>query len=182
MKITFVRHTSVDVPQGICYGKTDVPLAITFRNEREIVKQNLSSEKFEVVYSSPLSRCTILASSIIPENEIRIDSRLQEFDFGDWEMADWNALFESGAGKIWFADYVNTQCPNGESFADQIFRVQSFIGDLQKEKMNDVLVFAHAGTIRAAMCIIQKISPEEAFQIPVGYGQLVTFNFENMCK
>ena len=30
MVIYFMRHTAVDVPQGVCYGQTDVPLKPTF--------------------------------------------------------------------------------------------------------------------------------------------------------
>ena len=26
MVVYLIRHTSVDVPQGVCYGQTDVPL------------------------------------------------------------------------------------------------------------------------------------------------------------
>ena len=33
MKLTFIRHTSVDVPKGTCYGQTDVPLRDTFLQE-----------------------------------------------------------------------------------------------------------------------------------------------------
>lgn len=33
MVIYFMRHTAVDVPQGVCYGQTDVPLKPTFEME-----------------------------------------------------------------------------------------------------------------------------------------------------
>lgn len=33
MKLYLVRHTRVDVPSGICYGQTDVPLADSFETE-----------------------------------------------------------------------------------------------------------------------------------------------------
>ena len=33
MVVYLIRHTSVDVPQGVCYGQTDVPLNPTFEEE-----------------------------------------------------------------------------------------------------------------------------------------------------
>ena len=33
MVVYLIRHTSVDVPQGVCYGQTDVPLKPTFEEE-----------------------------------------------------------------------------------------------------------------------------------------------------
>ena len=42
MRIYFVRHTSVDVPQGITYGQTDVPVNSTFETEAEQVKEQLT--------------------------------------------------------------------------------------------------------------------------------------------
>lgn len=178
MQLTLIRHTSVDVPSGICYGITDVPLAPTFRSELEQIRQKLDGETFDAAYSSPLGRCTKLAAEIIPDNHIRIDHRLTELDFGNWEMAAWNDISESPEGKNWFADYVNTSCPNGESFSDLIRRGQSFLIDLQQTTNNEILIFTHAGIIRALMCILQDKTPEEAFYTQLVYGQIVTFNFQ----
>ena len=179
MKITVVRHTSVDVPKGICYGITDVPLAPTFRGEMEQVRQKLGSTDFDFVYTSPLIRCTSLASEIISNQPIHTDSRLTELNFGDWEMAEWNVLFESENGKAWFADYINTRCPNGESFIDLILRTNLFLEDLRQIAVNRVLIFTHAGIIRAMMCLLQNKTAEEAFHTPLEYGQIITFNLEN---
>ena len=33
MEVTFIRHTSVDVPPGVCYGQSDVPLRDSFEQE-----------------------------------------------------------------------------------------------------------------------------------------------------
>ena len=33
MNIYLIRHTSVDVPKGLCYGQSDVPLRPTFEAE-----------------------------------------------------------------------------------------------------------------------------------------------------
>lgn len=176
MKLTLVRHTTVDVPKGICYGITDVPLAPTFRSEMDQIRQKLDGELFDAAFSSPLSRCTQLANTVITEPETRADSRLTELNFGDWEMMTWDSVSVSAEGKNWFADYVNTRCPNGESFVDLIARADSFLTDLRQTSFCRVVVFTHAGIIRALMCLLDGKTPDEAFRTPLTYGQITTFN------
>lgn len=178
MKLTFVRHTSVDVPKGICYGITDVPLAETFQSESDSIRKKLEGEPFDAIYSSPLSRCVKLAIEIFPNDDFRVDHRLTELDFGDWEMTEWNVIFESAEGKSWFADYVNVRCPQGESCANLIERTDFFLSELKLNSYSNVLVFTHSGILRSMMCLLQHKTPEEAFQIPLEYGQIITFNLD----
>ena len=63
MEVILVRHTSVDVPKGTCYGWTDVPVRDTFEQEAQATKHAL--EQFlplDKVYSSPLTRARKLAA------------------------------------------------------------------------------------------------------------------------
>lgn len=53
MKITLIRHTRVAVETGICYGWSDVGVAPSFETEASRVKENISNEQFDIVYSSP---------------------------------------------------------------------------------------------------------------------------------
>ena len=84
MELILVRHTSVDVPTGICYGQSDVPVRASFPQEADRVREALEQEKhkapFEVVYTSPLSRCTRLAEWCGYGEAIR-DARLMEMKF-----------------------------------------------------------------------------------------------------
>lgn len=58
MNIYLIRHTSVDVPKGLCYGQSDVPLRPTFEAEAAVTKAKIESIHFDMAYTSPLSRCT----------------------------------------------------------------------------------------------------------------------------
>lgn len=42
MEVILIRHTSVDVPPGTCYGQSDVPLRDTFEQEAEAASQHLA--------------------------------------------------------------------------------------------------------------------------------------------
>ena len=46
MKVYIVRHTSVDVPFGTCYGQTDVPLKSSFEEEARAVKSEIDGVRF----------------------------------------------------------------------------------------------------------------------------------------
>ena len=86
MEVILIRHTSVDVPPGVCYGQTDVPLKPTFEQEAAITQENLKNYlPFDHVYTSPLTRCVRLASYCgYPDAER--DKRIMEINFGSWEM------------------------------------------------------------------------------------------------
>lgn len=56
MEVIFIRHTSVDVPPGVCYGQTDVPLRNSFEQEAAVTSGNLKSYRpkgrdFDYVYT-----------------------------------------------------------------------------------------------------------------------------------
>ena len=90
MNIYLIRHTSVDVPKGLCYGQSDVPLRPTFEIEAAVTKAKIESIHFDMAYTSPLSRCTRLAQYCGFGDAIR-DPRILELNFGDWEMQYFNS-------------------------------------------------------------------------------------------
>lgn len=171
MDIYLVRHTSVDVPAGICYGQTDVPLRPSFEEEAEKVKLNLSNLSFEVVYTSPLSRCTRLATYCDYPDAIR-ENRIKELNFGQWEMRPFSSLTDEQAQK-WFADWINTCIPGGESFSDQYNRVSSFLDELRNKNLPSVCLFTHGGVITCARVYANEYPIADAFKHIPSYGEIV---------
>lgn len=175
MNLWCLRHTKVAVEPGICYGQTDVPLANSYRDELQIIRPQISPLGFDRIYCSPLNRCRQLAEDLFPEQTISFDNRLMELNFGQWEMKNWDWISNQTESQSWFNDYVHFRCPGGESFADQIQRVESFIEDIQQQSENNILVVTHGGVIRSLHCLIDSVQPKEAFSFSVEYGQLVMF-------
>lgn len=169
MKLYLVRHTRVDVPSGICYGQTDVPLAESFEAESDSVRSRLSGIEFESVFCSPLNRCVELGNQL--NFQLQLDNRLKELNFGEWEGQAWDTIFESERGKKWFIDYLNDPCPNGESYNDMLRRVKHFITDLPDTDAN-ILVITHAGVIRAFRVLLKNWPVKKAFDKPIAYGQI----------
>jgi alpha-ribazole phosphatase len=172
-QIYLVRHTKVAVQQGICYGQTDVELAPTYPEEFAKIMEKLSGKKFNIVYSSPLERCTRLAEYIAPDLFMK-DARLKELHFGDWEMQSWNEIYETPYGKEWMDNYFSLRCPGGESYPDLYKRVSEFIHELSPAE--DVLVITHSGVLRVFLSIFQNISLQEIFDYKIDFGDVVVID------
>ena len=64
MKITLVRHTSLQISPGLCYGQSDIDVGVSFWDETNQLKNKLADRQFDAVYTSPLQRCVKLAAAL----------------------------------------------------------------------------------------------------------------------
>jgi alpha-ribazole phosphatase len=175
MKITLVRHTSVACGPTICYGQSDVDVSASFETEANEVKNKLGKKQFDAVFSSPLQRCIKLADYCNFQHPVW-DKRLLELHFGDWEMILWNEIADPHL-ENWYADWVNVKTTNGESFADQIKRVENFLNELKAGNYQQVLVFTHAGVIRSTAILLGLVDIHQAFSdYKLDYGQIIEFD------
>lgn len=173
MNIYLIRHTSVDVPKGLCYGQSDVPLRPTFEIEAAVTKAKIESIHFDMAYTSPLSRCTRLAQYCGFGDTIR-DPRILELNFGDWEMQYFDKIKDPNL-QCWYDDYLNVKATNGESFADQYRRVAAFLDEIKQKEAENIVVFAHGGVLICAQIYAKLIQPEEAFQAVPAYGGIFLY-------
>lgn len=180
MKLLLVRHTKPAIPEGICYGQTDIDTADSFDMEREVILERLGETNITKIYSSPLIRCAKLARSFSPRyGSVAFDDRLKEFNFGDWEMKHWSEIEKEPTIKSWYRDYIHMPVPGGESFNDLIHRVRSFCRDIQKEwKEEAIMVVCHGGVIRAFDIIIHGSDPLRAFDLEIGFGAIHEISLE----
>jgi alpha-ribazole phosphatase len=174
MEIYLIRHTTPKIEKGICYGQTDIPVRDSFYDEAESVLQHLP-DSFDMVYTSPLSRCSKLAQLIQPTRSVVTDKRLLEMNFGDWEMKKWDEINQEDLHK-WTQDFVNVTVPNGENFIQLNTRVNLFMHDLAKQNFNKVAVVTHAGIIRSFVISVLGIPEENAFRITINYGSITKIN------
>lgn len=171
MEIILIRHTSVDVPKGVCYGQTDVPLRDSFKEEATITAQQLQDDVFDAVFTSPLSRCTRLAEHCGYPDAIR-DARLKELDFGEWEMQEFDKIDDPRLQE-WYDDYFHVAATGGESFIIQLQRVSEFLDEVSRQKYGSVAVFAHGGVLICAQIYAGTLKMEDAFGALTPYGGIV---------
>lgn len=181
MELYLIRHTTVAIEKGICYGLTDVDVAETFHKETQEISNQISIIKFDDIWCSPAIRCTKLARTLFSDIEIKTDERLLELNFGDWEGLTWNEIFQLPEGKNWMNNFVNNVCPNGESFQDQINRVQQFYTqNILSQNADKIALVVHAGIIRSFQCLLQGVNPIKAFDEQIDYGAIVKINISDL--
>ena len=176
MKFTLIRHTSLQIEPGICYGQSDIDVAVSFANELARTQAKLADIGFDAVYSSPLQRCVKLAVALNCGEPI-LDNRLMELNFGDWEMQAWDAIprdiFDG-----WAHDYANEAPPNGETFSQLQQRGLSFLDEILSKNLNkNVAIITHGGMIRALLAHVLNMQLKGLFRFVIDHGSVTQVDF-----
>lgn len=175
MDLFVIRHTSVHQAKGLCYGQLEVELEVTHEKEIQLIRDKLS-EPFDVVYTSPLKRCTILAEQL-PGAEILSDERLLEINFGQWEGQLWQDLTDPHV-EAWMSDFVKVQPPGGESLETVYRRVSDFLEEIRLKSHRRIAVVTHAGVMRCVWAHLVGIPLANIFKVKVDYGQIDQFTLQ----
>ena len=173
MEIYLVRHTSVDVAPGICYGRSDVNVRNSFEEEAHKTKLQLKDIQFDKVFTSPLTRAIKLAS-YCGYSKAEIDYRLIEYNFGDWELESYDRLYkEDDFFRLWCKDYIHQKSPNGESLMDQVTRVNGFLSMVKNNGYHRICAFCHGGVLAIGRSICNGISLVDSFSDIPPYGSVL---------
>ena len=182
MSIDLLRHG--DTGQRSYRGQLDDPLSeLGWAQLREAVE----GREWDRVVSSSMSRCAHFAAELAERRgwPLRIDPRLAEYHFGDWQGVPIEDIAErdgDALGRFW-ADPVAHPPPGGESFEAFRARLSGALDDVAEEaageyttagvamatsaarvhtkrppKMSEarVLVVTHGGAIRLLRCIAER--------------------------
>ena len=106
--------------------------------------------------TSSLKRTHQTAAALLQSAEYEaapeIEAAFSEQHFGDWQGMTWDEVAGSPDADAFWKDAGGTRPPGGESFSEQISRVADAVTRLSKVHLGrDLVVVAHAGTIRAAL-------------------------------
>lgn len=195
INFTFIRHGKTQGNLEKRYiGKTDESLSEIGIQE---IKKNLSKKKYpnsDLVFSSPLKRCTETAKIIYPNYKIIKIKNFREINFGDFEGKNFSELKNDKKYIQWLSSNGNAKFPNGESKTKFVKRnLKSFkkillkIRKMKKSNLKISLV-AHGGTI---MALLSSLTKDDFFNFQVENGEGFSFvligdksNFklENLCK
>jgi alpha-ribazole phosphatase len=161
--IWLVRHAPVAV-SGICYGQSDVPVALGPREVAAQLAASWQSENADVrpeLWSSPLARCRLVAEELAElwQCGVHIDTRLAELSFGEWEGKTFAELERDDGERLqrWMANYEELAPPTGETVSELMTRVASWFRERQAASTLDtpVLAVCHAGVIRSARALLR---------------------------
>ncbi|MCC7278374.1 MAG: alpha-ribazole phosphatase family protein [Chromatiaceae bacterium] len=133
--------------------------------------------EWDGIVTSPLTRCADFARALSERQGIplRMDPRLAELDFGDWEgrtaaelmVADAEAL-----GRFW-ADPVAHPPPGGEPLLTFQARVLAAWEELVRQDRGDrTLVVSHGGVMRVILCQVRGYPLGRLLELDVGHASL----------
>jgi alpha-ribazole phosphatase len=168
MKVVLVRHPTPLIAPGVCYGRRLDLAAVPAGN---MVSDPVLAGA-QVIWSSPARRCLGVAGQIAGALEVplRIDDRLQELDFGDWEGRLWSAIPRHDLDR-WAADPLAFAPPGGESGAALIARVRSFQGELYE----DCVVVSHGGPLKVLGALLRG-QPVDLLAPPPAIGSITVLD------
>ena len=178
-RIFIVRHgESIANKQGIHQGHMDSPLTELGLEQAKKLAKRLKDEKFDLVYSSDLSRAYNTAKEIMKyhDNEIIIDELLREINKGEWT----GKLKEELNLDLLKGKYFKKKFPNGESIIDFWNRLRKFL-DLREKDFVDknVLIVCHGGTKRALLRNLLNLEKEKIKEIVVPNTSITILNNNN---
>lgn len=172
MEIYLIRHIEPNFEKGICYGQLDVPIPNNYKEiQAKIIKDIIND--YDAVFSSPLTRCKLLAVQI--SNKVVFDDRLMEVNFGNWEGMKWDDINVVELNN-WMKNYIYIAPPNGESLNELVNRFSNFVTDLKKQNFKKVIIVTHAGIIRSAMHLFNYTPIDEIMMEKVVFGKMIKFD------
>lgn len=197
-----IRHTTVVSEPGLCYGRSEIPLAKSFADDVKALREELETKFLNreggasstglryprVIWTSPSERCRRLAESLqmywekhdsrLSGYEVRTDSRLVELNFGVWEGQNWERL-RGPEVDAWMNDPWRERPSGGETAKSMWERVASFRDQRRWERNRREsgaesvdLVITHAGVIRAWRSIAEGRGWQEFFGEKIPFGSV----------
>ena len=166
MQVFLIRHPRPLIDAGLCYGQLDVdcehPLTVAAHLGSRLPQGT-------PVISSPLRRARQLAEALDPR--ARIDARLSEINFGDWEGRSWDDI-DRVSLDAWAADVLDFTPPGGESVASLQRRAIDFAASLDINKTPRVALVTHAGIIRALVGHWRQLPVADWTQLKFEFGSV----------
>lgn len=174
MQIYLIRHPKPDHVAGLCYGRREVPvnpgsLAHAATAVREQVPERVLKEAR--IFTSPSSRCVLLARDLAAPREPRIAEDLEEMSFGSWEGQCWDAIPRDQLD-AWARDVWRFKPGGAESAAMVALRWQRWATLVRLSGEAFAVAVTHAGVIRVALAGASVSNAASCLQAPVAFGSV----------
>lgn len=156
MKLWLLRHARVHLDSGVCYGITDVPADNKATDAAADLFANYPAPG-SALWSSPLKRTLQLTEALrCRRADLQVpflDVRLQEMDFGCWEMKQWDEIPKKAVDD-WVAEFATHRFGGLENAQDVINRVADALEQARALDSAELIWVTHAGVIRAVQYLM----------------------------
>lgn len=177
-QLLLIRHTTPDVEVGVCYGQLDLDVSDSFIREAQSIQDLIRYLKVDKVYSSPLIRCSKLATYLYPKQKATLDKCLMELNFGDWEGLIWSDIPKESMD-AWAPNFLTQRPPNGETFSELLERLELFDNDNLSPSNEKIALITHSGIIRAFLMKYLNIPSKNIFNLHLNYGCVIQIDFKS---
>lgn len=169
MDVYLIRHTKPENSAGLCYGRLDVAVGPEFAAAAERLPPLLPKQA--PIVTTDAQRCMRLATHLSAELSapLRLDARLQELDFGQWEGRLWSDIPRIQTD-VWARDVWGQSPPGGETYAELFARVGAAWESLLQIEAPSFLIIGAAGPLRALIAIALELPVESSLRFNLDYG------------
>lgn len=181
MKVHLVRHTAVAQHwKGRCYGRSDVGLSRDGRMAARQLAEKLALLRPDAIYVSPARRARFLGGLAVRNlgtADLRIDPRLAECHFGNWEGKSWDRIYaDTGDAMLGLVQEPSIFRPGGDgetTFAMRD-RAMAWFADAVREDFSSLVAICHGGPIAAIRGTLLRLPASEWPSLVPAYGERVT--------
>ena len=156
--IHFIRHGAIDETlSGKYIGTPDVPLSDKGKMDLKKLAYEYRYPGTQVVFTSPLKRCTETCRILYPEQNPLSIANLSECYFGEWEGKPAEELKRAPDFEKWLAGDNSVKPPRGERNADFPRRIcrmfESVVEGLMKTGTTESVIVTHGGVIMTLLAV-----------------------------
>ena len=146
--LVLIRHGQARASDG-SYDENTPLTELGHRQAAQLADALASGTRPVVVYSSPYPRALETATPLCQQLALRpsVDPRLAEFQLG---TGSFESIQQRLDLKVWRPEHQGVE--NGETLGEFSARVATFCNEVvERHPREDIVVFAHSGTIDAAI-------------------------------
>jgi alpha-ribazole phosphatase len=175
-RLYLIRHAEPDESvRGRAYGRLDVPLSATGRQQAGAIVAALAEVAIEAVYASPLRRALETAAPLAGAHGLEPIpcEGLRELDFGEIEGLTY-AEIEAGRPELfeaWMKDPARVRFPGGETFSALRERAVAAADEI-RSRHESAAVVAHGGVTRAILAHALGMPDDMIFRVDQPYGAI----------
>jgi alpha-ribazole phosphatase len=174
MHIYLIRHPQPLAAAGMCYGREDLGIASgTLAAAAASIRAQIPKRVLDTaeIFTSPSSRCLLLARELAGPREPASAADLAEMSFGSWEGKRWDSVprdqLDAWAGDLW-----RYRPGGGESAALVARRWRRWSCQARGSAAAAVIAVTHAGFIRVALACAGRSSAHEFASGSIGFGSV----------
>jgi probable phosphoglycerate mutase len=173
-ELVVVRHGATEWSEsGRHTGRTDLELTEAGRREAERLREPLHAFDLALVLTSPMRRARETAEICGVGEQVEVDDRLREWDYGAYEGVTTREIRATVPGwTVW-----SGPCPDGETAAQVGARADAVLARLEPVA-GTVAVFSHGHFLRVLMARWLGLAPTDGRLFALATGMLSVLGYE----